>query len=215
MANGRDAGQDVAAVLLRGHFGLVHPDLAEEVVDVDAGPRRSARRWPPCWSADPRRRRRRSDVGPATPSPPAAHGRAWPYRREDPRRGSRHPSTCPLASACRQSRSASGFAGPGVVLDRGRAVGVEALHGLESPRLALLPLGLGPDHGLPVGRQHQAGARVVHLDAVAARLDEVEEERLLHGVLVGPGLDLDRRAPAQMSAARSTSSFESSAQVAW
>ena len=35
----RDRRQDVAAVLLRRHLGLVDPDLAEQVVDVDARPR--------------------------------------------------------------------------------------------------------------------------------------------------------------------------------
>ena len=41
----------------------------------------------------------------------------------------------------------------------------------------------------PVGRQHQPGDRVAQLDAVAAGLVDVQEERLLDGVLVRAGLD--------------------------
>ena len=60
---------------------------------------------------------------------------------------------------------------------------------LQAPGLALRALRLGPGDRLPVGRQHQPGAGVGHLDPVAAGLVDVEEERLLHGVLVRPGLD--------------------------
>src|SRR6185369_3519689 len=59
------------------------------------------------------------------------------------------------------------------------------------PRLALLPLFLGPDDRLPVGRQDQAGAGVGDLDTVAAGLVDIKEERLLDRVLVRAGLDMD------------------------
>src|SRR5262249_28360976 len=59
----------------------------------------------------------------------------------------------------------------------------------QSPGLALRALGLGPADRLPVGRQDEACAGIGDLDAVAAWLVDVEEERLLDGVLVRPGLD--------------------------
>jgi hypothetical protein len=65
----------------------------------------------------------------------------------------------------------------------------KVLDGLEAPGLAFLALGLGPHDGLPIGRQHQAGAGVGDLDAVAAGLVDVEEEGLLDGVLVRALLD--------------------------
>ena len=68
---------------------------------------------------------------------------------------------------------------------------VERLDRLEPPRLPLLPLGFVPDDRLPVGREHQTSAGVVEFDAITAGLVDVEEERLLDGVLVRPGLDVD------------------------
>src|SRR5687767_1813071 len=81
--------------------------------------------------------------------------------------------------------------GTSVLLNRRRAVRVEGLDRLEAPRLSLLPLGLGPHDRFPVGREHQPRAGAVELDAVAAGLVDVEEEGLLHGVLVRAGLDVD------------------------
>src|SRR5690349_17543689 len=75
--------------------------------------------------------------------------------------------------------------------DGGGAVNVEGLDGLESPGLALFPLGLGPADGLPVGRQNQARAGVGDLHAVSPGLVNIQEKRLLDGVLVRAGLDLD------------------------
>jgi len=81
---------------------------------------------------------------------------------------------------------------PGAHLShRRRAVGMERLDRLQPPRLALLALFLGPDDRLPVGRENEAGAGVGDLDAVAAGLVDVEEERLLDRVLVRAGLDVD------------------------
>src|SRR5215813_1500970 len=74
--------------------------------------------------------------------------------------------------------------------NRRRAVGVEGLDGLQSPRLALLALIFGPDDGLPVGRQDEPRAGICYLDAVAAGLPDIEEEGLLDRVLVRTGLDM-------------------------
>src|ERR1043166_10122409 len=68
---------------------------------------------------------------------------------------------------------------------------VKRLDRLQSPRLALLALFLGPHDRLPVRREDQAGAGVGDFDAVAAGLPDVEEEGLLDGVLVRAGLDED------------------------
>ena len=70
-------------------------------------------------------------------------------------------------------------------------MGVKALDRLEAPRLSLFPFGFGPDDRLPVRRQDQASAGIGDLDAVAAGLVDVKEERLLDGVLVRAGLDVD------------------------
>ena len=69
-----------------------------------------------------------------------------------------------------------------------RPVGVEALHGLHAPGLALRALGLGPDGGLGVRVVGEVAAGG-HLDAVAAGLEAVEEEALGDRVLGGRGLD--------------------------
>ena len=73
------------------------------------------------------------------------------------------------------------------------AVGVERLDGLEAPGLALPAFGLGPADRLPVRRQHQPRAGAGDFDAIAARLVHIKKERLLHRVLVRPGLDIDTR----------------------
>src|ERR1700749_3255819 len=78
--------------------------------------------------------------------------------------------------------------GPGSINRRG-AVGVEGLDRLQAPGLAPGPFGLGPSDRAPVRRQYQPGDRVAQLDPVPARLVDVEEERLLDGVLVRSGLD--------------------------
>ena len=74
---------------------------------------------------------------------------------------------------------------------RRRAVRVERGDGLQPPGLALGPLGGRPVDRLPVGGEHQPRTGVVQLDPVAGRLPDVEEEALLDGVLVRPGLDVD------------------------
>ena len=55
---------------------LVDDDLQEQIVDVDVGSRWTGRRPRPCWSADRRRRCRRSGADRASPSPPAGPDRA-------------------------------------------------------------------------------------------------------------------------------------------
>ncbi len=67
---------------------------------------------------------------------------------------------------------------------------MEALDRLQAPRLAFRPFRQGPGDGLPVRRQDQPGPGVAQFDPVAARLVDVEEERLLDRVLVGAGLDV-------------------------
>ena len=79
--------------------------------------------------------------------------------------------------------------GCGDLSDRRGPVRVEGLDGLQPPGLALGPLGLGPGNRAPVRRQHQPRDRVGQLDPVAAGLVDVQEERLLDGVLVRAGLD--------------------------
>src|ERR1700682_5441972 len=68
---------------------------------------------------------------------------------------------------------------------------MKRLDRLQSPRLALLALFLGPHDRLPVRREDKTGAGVGDFDAVAAGLVDIEEERLLDGVLVRAGLDID------------------------
>src|SRR5712664_3230309 len=68
---------------------------------------------------------------------------------------------------------------------------VKRLDRLQSPRLALLALFLGPHDRLPVRGENETGAGVGDFDAVAAGLVDVEEEGLLDGVLVRNGLDVD------------------------
>src|SRR5215510_2276108 len=80
---------------------------------------------------------------------------------------------------------------PCVFLDRRRAVRVEAFDRLEPPRLTFLPLGFRPHDRRPVRSENEARAGAVDLDAIAARLVDVEKERLLDRVLVRPGLDVD------------------------
>ena len=70
-------------------------------------------------------------------------------------------------------------------------MGMKRLDGLQSPRLALLALFFGPHDRLPVGREDETGAGVGDFDAVAAGLVDVEEKRLLDGMLVRAGLDID------------------------
>src|ERR1700733_12642094 len=86
---------------------------------------------------------------------------------------------------------------------RGRgAVAVERLDGLETPGLAFFPLGLVPDDGLPVRRQNKPRPGIRHLDTVAARLVEIEEEGLLNGVLVWAGLDVNAVLEANVGGAQ-------------
>src|SRR3954447_23118946 len=57
-----------------------------------------------------------------------------------------------------------------------RAMGVEALDGLEAPGLTLPAVGLGPDYRLPVGSQDQPRPGVGQFHPVAGGLPDVEEE---------------------------------------
>src|ERR1700750_3103466 len=75
--------------------------------------------------------------------------------------------------------------------DLRRPMSVERLDGFQPPGLALLAFFLGPGDRLPVGGQDQPRTGIRHFDAVAARLIDVEEERLLHRVLVRAGFDED------------------------
>ena len=72
-----------------------------------------------------------------------------------------------------------------------RPVRVETLDRLQPPGLPLGALGLRPQYRLPVGRQNKPRSGIGDFDAVAARLVDVEEEGLLHGVFVRAGLDED------------------------
>src|SRR5215510_12079290 len=80
---------------------------------------------------------------------------------------------------------------PSLVHHRRRAMRMKRLDRLQSPRLALLALFLGPDDRLPVGREDQAGAGVGNLDAIAAGLVDIEEEGLLARVLVRTCLNVE------------------------
>ena len=73
--------------------------------------------------------------------------------------------------------------------DRRGPVGVERRDRGEPPGLPLRAFGLRPADRAPVRREDQPRAGVAQLDPVPARLVDVEEERLLDGVLVRPGLD--------------------------
>src|SRR5262245_49136033 len=67
-----------------------------------------------------------------------------------------HPIECSTNSMGRRSKLLLLLARSRVLLDRRRAVGVEALDGFESPRLTLLAFRFRPDDRLPVGREDQA-----------------------------------------------------------
>src|SRR5882672_2426608 len=99
----------------------------------------------------------------------------------------------PRASAPTSSRSASRtssvISGFRYARNGRGAVGVEGLDGLQAPGLALLALGFAPRDRFPVRRQDEPCARAGDLDAIAARLVDVEEEGLLDSVLVRAGLD--------------------------
>src|SRR4051794_5237607 len=86
-------------------------------------------------------------------------------------------------------------------LHRRRAVRVEALHRLHAPCLALAPLGLGPDRRRVLGVVDEVAAGR-DLDAVAARLDAVEEEALRDRVLARRGLDPDAGVEEQVRGAQ-------------
>src|SRR5665213_1882895 len=75
-------------------------------------------------------------------------------------------------------------------IDWRRAVRVKTLDGLEAPGLAELALRFSPDHRLPVWRKHEARTGIRHFYSVPARLIHVDEESLLHRMLMRPGLDV-------------------------
>src|SRR3989441_6167163 len=91
------------------------------------------------------------------------------------------------SSPCRKPYSATR---PGVLVDRRRPVRVEAFDRLQSPGLALLAVGFCPDDRRPVRCEHEPRAGAVDLDAIAARLVDVQKEGLLDGVLVRARLDV-------------------------
>lgn len=63
-------------------------------------------------------------------------------------------------------------------------MGVERLDGLQAPGLTLFTLALGPVDRFPVGREDETRAGIRDLDSLSARLEDIEEERLLDSVLV-------------------------------
>lgn len=68
---------------------------------------------------------------------------------------------------------------------------VETLDRLQTPRLALLPLGFGPRHSVPIGIENEARARIGDLDPVTSRFIDIEKKRLLNGMFMRPGFDID------------------------
>ena len=198
-------------------------------------PRADRRSRPACFLCTACRSRRARRRSAATPSPPGAHCR--------PGRTSRLSSSRPRANtpagprrewcswpprpalslrSCCQSRLTTPtrqpkLTSPGWIrwCDRGCAVGVEGLDGLQAPGLTLGALGLGPGDDLPVGGEQQAGPGVAQLDAVAARLPDVQEERLLDRVLVRARSRCGCRASRKTSAARRMSSRVSVAKAMW
>src|SRR5919198_5052857 len=104
-----------------------------------------------------------------------------------------------LASSVPGESAGRGGAGG---VHRGSAVGVEGLDRLQPPGLTLGPLRLRPGDDLPVGGEDQARAGVADLDAVAARLVDVQEKGLLDGVLVRAGLDEDAVLQADVGGAQ-------------
>src|SRR2546421_11547672 len=70
-------------------------------------------------------------------------------------------------------------------------MGMERGDRLQAPGLALLALRLRPHDRLPVRSEDQSRAGVGDFHPVAARLVNVEEERLLDRMLVRAGLDED------------------------
>src|SRR5258708_14949765 len=75
--------------------------------------------------------------------------------------------------------------------NRRRAVDMKRLDRLQSPRLALLALLFGPYDRLPVRRQDEPRAGIGDFDPVAAGLVDIKKKRLLDGMLVRAGLDID------------------------
>src|SRR5581483_5669288 len=78
-----------------------------------------------------------------------------------------------------------------LAFERRRAMRMEALDRLEAPGLSLFALGFAPADRLPIRREDQPRAGIGDLDAVAARLIDIEEEGLLHRMFVRAGLDED------------------------
>src|SRR5262245_8519788 len=130
-------------------------------------------------------------AGPAARPPPPTAPQTWRWRSGASGRTRRAASLtlyCPNDRLPSMVRCAGQRAG--VLLNWRRPVGVKALDRLEPPRLPFLAFRLRPHDRLPVGRENQARARAVELDAIAARFVNVQEERLLDGVLVRSGLDV-------------------------
>jgi len=90
---------------------------------------------------------------------------------------------------------------------------MKRLDRLQSPRLALLALLLGPYDRLPVRRQNEPGTGIGDFDPVAAGLVDVEEKRLLDGMLVRAGLDMDAVLEEDVGRARETAAPDFSARV--
>ena len=68
---------------------------------------------------------------------------------------------------------------------------MKGLDGLQPPGLSLLAFALAPYDRLPVGRKDQSGTGIRHLDPIAARFEDIQEESLLDGVLVRTGFNGD------------------------
>src|SRR3954451_8948442 len=76
-----------------------------------------------------------------------------------------------------------------MTLHRRRSMRVEGLDRLQSPSLVLGAFRLAPHDRLPIRREDQPGAGIGDLDAIAARLVDIKEERLLDCMLMRAGLD--------------------------
>ena len=61
---------------------------------------------------------------------------------------------------------------------------VEGFNGWQAPSLPFFTICLTPDDGLPVRSQYEARTGAGNLEAVAARLVNVQEKRLLDGMFV-------------------------------
>src|SRR5258708_15068493 len=83
-------------------------------------------------------------------------------------------------------------------------MGMKRLDRLQSPRLPFLAFLLGPYDRLPVRRQDEPRAGIGDFDPVAAGLVDIKKKRLLDGMLVRAGLDIDAVLEEDVGRARET-----------